>query len=101
MNNQLKMFVHAETLADQNNSIPEGDLSLFLRIGSDFTDNYYEYEVPLKMSDLDKLKALSNDIFLYSDEVWLEQNAFNFPLEQCCNSGAKAKSISVKLELLN
>ncbi|MFZ1357516.1 MAG: cell surface protein SprA, partial [Saprospiraceae bacterium] len=78
---RLKMFVHAETLADQNNSIPEGDLSLFLRIGSDFTDNYYEYEVPLKMSDLDKLKALSNDIFLYSDEVWLEQNAFNFPLE--------------------
>lgn len=40
---RLKMFVHAGTLADQNNSIPEGDLSLFLRIGSDFTDNYYEY----------------------------------------------------------
>ena len=34
-----------------NNTIPEGDLSYFLRIVVIFTDNYYEYEVPLKMSD--------------------------------------------------
>jgi len=77
---RLKMFVHAETLTDQNNTIPDGDLSIFMRIGSDFTDNYYEYEIPLKMSDLDKLAMDKNDLLLYAEGVWLEQNAFNFPL---------------------
>lgn len=77
---RLKMFVHAETLADQNNTIPDGDLSIFMRIGSDFTDNYYEYEIPLKMSDLDYLNSVKNDLLVYSEGVWLPENAFDFPL---------------------
>ena len=42
----MKMFVHAEQkyAADQLN---DGDLSLFIRLGSDYTSNYYEYELPL------------------------------------------------------
>ncbi len=42
---RLRMYVHAEGVYDDD--IKYGDLTVFLRIGSDFTHNYYEYEVPL------------------------------------------------------
>lgn len=44
---KLKMFVHAEEL-DQTKPLNDDDLTLFVRMGTDFTDNYYEYELPLK-----------------------------------------------------
>lgn len=43
---KLKMFVHAEKKAEQDR-VDDGDLVLFVRLGSDYTNNYYEYEVPL------------------------------------------------------
>ena len=45
----LKMFVHAEQkyAADM---VDDGDLSLFVRLGSDYTSNYYEYELPLQFT---------------------------------------------------
>lgn len=42
---KLKMFVHAEELTQ--NSLNDKDVTLFVRLGTDFTDNYYEYEMPL------------------------------------------------------
>ena len=45
----LKMFVHAEA-AHEESPLDDQDLVVFLRIGSDFTENYYEYEVPLKVT---------------------------------------------------
>lgn len=43
---KLKMFVHAEEV---NPNIPfdNEELTLFVRLGTDFKDNYYEYELPL------------------------------------------------------
>lgn len=45
----LKMFVHAEKVnaADHFN---KGDMTVFVRLGSDFTDNYYEYEIPIELT---------------------------------------------------
>lgn len=77
---RLKMFVHAEPISEEAPKIPDGDLSIFLRSGSDFTDNYYEYEIPLKVSDLEYLKSVKNDLLVYSEGVWLKDNAFDFPL---------------------
>lgn len=44
----LQMFVHAEALpaATLNN----GDLHTFIRLGIDYTQNYYEYEMPLTVT---------------------------------------------------
>ncbi len=45
----MKMFVHAENkYADRG--LQDGDLSLFVRLGSDYTSNYYEYEIPLALT---------------------------------------------------
>lgn len=45
---RLAMDVHAEALTDE--PLKDDELSLFLRLGSDYTSNYYEYEVPLKLT---------------------------------------------------
>ena len=44
----LKMFVHAEAVVE--NELQNDEVSCFVRIGSDFSSNYYEYEVPLKVT---------------------------------------------------
>ena len=46
---KLKMFVHAEAI--QQNQLKDNDLSLFVRLGTDYVENYYEYELPLKLTD--------------------------------------------------
>lgn len=45
----MKMFVHAEQkyAADR---MDDGDMVLFVRLGSDYTNNYYEYELPLRFT---------------------------------------------------
>ncbi|MDE5975899.1 MAG: cell surface protein SprA, partial [Muribaculaceae bacterium] len=44
------MWVHAEALVDDPTNLRNGDLSLFVRIGSDVKNNYYEYEIPLELT---------------------------------------------------
>ena len=47
----LEMFVHAEALQNgANTNLNDGDVSAFLRIGTDNQDNYYEYVMPLKVT---------------------------------------------------
>lgn len=43
---KLKMFVHAEEVLTTM-PLKDQDLTLFVRIGTDFNDNYYEYEMPM------------------------------------------------------
>ena len=70
----LKMFVHAEqSLANQ--SLKTGDLTIFIRIGSDFTQNYYEYEIPLTFTPW----GTSGD---QAEVIWPESNGFDVDLER-------------------
>ncbi|HYV92427.1 MAG TPA: cell surface protein SprA, partial [Chitinophagales bacterium] len=43
---ELKLFVHAEGVEGEG-ALNNGDLTAFLRLGTDFTNNFYEYEKPL------------------------------------------------------
>jgi len=45
----IQMFSHAEAVPG-NSALKNGDLRLFIRLGSDFTENYYEYEIPLAVT---------------------------------------------------
>jgi cell surface protein SprA len=47
---KLKMYIHAEASGVQD-ALKDGDLTAFIRIGNDFTENYYEYEIPLKVTE--------------------------------------------------
>jgi cell surface protein SprA len=43
---RMKLFVHAEEVSKQY-PLSNKDLTVFVRLGTDFVDNYYEYELPL------------------------------------------------------
>ncbi len=44
----LKMDIHAEALKES--ALADDELTAFIRLGSDNVNNYYEYEVPLKLT---------------------------------------------------
>ena len=46
----LQLFVHANALANDFTNLQDGETSVFLRLGSDYKSNFYEYEVPLTLT---------------------------------------------------
>ena len=47
---RLQMFVHANHLMNDVTNLQDGELAVFVRLGSDYKSNYYEYEIPLKLT---------------------------------------------------
>ena len=47
---RLQMFVHANHLVPNNTQLEDNQLAIFIRIGSDYKNNYYEYLIPLKLT---------------------------------------------------
>ena len=45
----LQMFVHANAM-EGDTELQDNQMSLFLRLGSDYKSNYYEYEIPLTLT---------------------------------------------------
>jgi cell surface protein SprA len=45
---KLEMFVHAEEV--QGYDLNDNELYAFIRLGADYTENYYEYEIPLELT---------------------------------------------------
>src|SRR5690606_31258655 len=41
----LQMFIHAE-----GEELMNGDVTAFIRLGTDYQDNYYEYEIPMQVT---------------------------------------------------
>lgn len=77
----LKMFVHAEEQDPDNLPFDSSDVVIFMRLGSDYVNNYYEYEIPLHPSQFSRLGTQGPDSREYKDEVWKPQNSFDFPLD--------------------
>ena len=51
MFHNLKMFMHAANLPTQPTSTSNNDLTAIIRLGSDISDNYYQLELPLKITE--------------------------------------------------
>jgi cell surface protein SprA len=75
---RFKMFIHAEE--KNGTEIPEGATSIFVRLGSDFQGNYYEYEIPLTMSEVEDLSGAPTSSS-YKNAVWRPDNGFDFALK--------------------
>jgi cell surface protein SprA len=71
---RLQMFVHANQ-ANRYENLKTGDLTIVMRLGADFTDNYYEYEIPLSFTAWGTSST-------NPDAIWPESNAFDIDLER-------------------
>ena len=47
---KMQMWVHEEAFINDATDLKNGDLAIFVRLGSDVKNNYYEYEVPLDVT---------------------------------------------------
>ena len=68
---ELKMFIHAESTII--NGVDDDDLTAIVRLGTDLNDNFYQLEIPLKISTYGSLAPL---------DVWPEANNLDAMLEQ-------------------
>lgn len=64
---RIKMFVHANSLLAQDD-----ELTVFIRLGTDFNLHFYEIEIPLKITPGSATSPSS---------IWPEENEFNFALK--------------------
>ncbi len=76
---RIQMWNHAEMLIDDKTNLKNGDLALFVRLGSDVKSNYYEYEIPLDITPAGNYNNLSS-----ADRqiVWPIQNFLDISLDE-------------------
>ena len=68
---RIKMFLSAYSQV-LNQQLEDNQLTAFLRLGSDFDENYYEIELPLKITP--------GNVENNTDAVWPEQNQIDLDL---------------------
>jgi cell surface protein SprA len=69
---RLQMYVHAEALENDADPPKNDEMTVFMRLGTDCLSNYYEYEVPLEISEPNVNVATS---------IWPENNYFDIPFD--------------------
>lgn len=72
---KLRLFTHAEAQLGQT-ALQNGDLEVFMRIGSDFTNNYYEYRRPLSVT----LSGATSQ-----QDIWPKNNEIELTLNDLVN----------------
>lgn len=76
----LQMFVHANALQNNATGLQDNQLAVFIRLGSDYRSNYYEYEIPLKLTP--EREGRYNDTYNDRVLVWPEENMLNIALNK-------------------
>ncbi len=79
---KMKMFLHAENAKNcsiGSDDLKHGDLNIFIRLGSDVNSNFYEYEIPITISDEDSGIAYNDEA--YARVVWPDSNDVSIDFE--------------------
>ena len=74
---RIKMFIHAEP--NDGDILSDDEISAFLRFGSDYENNYYEIELPLKITRPSLLNQNGSNI---ARAIWPEENEINVFIEE-------------------
>ena len=75
---RLQMFVHANANEPNVTNLKDKELAVFIRLGSDYKNNYYEYLIPLDLTPTGRYdRYSSNDC----RAVWPENNMLNVALD--------------------
>ena len=89
--NKLKMFLHAESLPDEI-AIRDDQMIGFIRFGNDFTQNFYQVEIPLKVT-IPSATSSSNCSPLSAEAVWPAENEIDLTLALLTQLKIQAMSI--------
>jgi len=73
----MKLFMHAEKLGID--PLNDGDVTVFVRLGSDYNNNYYEYEIPVRLTQPGYYDPNSDD---GKYNVWPTDNEFILDFEK-------------------
>lgn len=84
---KLKMFLHAEALP--NGELEDGEMIGFLRFGNDFTQNYYQVEIPLKVT------RPAGSCAVTPEDVWFDENSIDLALELLTRMKIKAMPLDI------
>ena len=79
---RLQMFVHANALKPNVSNLADNQLAVFVRLGSDYKNNYYEYEIPLKLTPEKQYDKYSRQD---CEAVWPEDNMLDVPISVFTN----------------
>lgn len=74
---RIEMFVHANAFEQNTTNLADNQLAVFIRLGSDYRSNYYEYEIPLKLTAPGVYGRFSLED---ARAVWPEENMLDIPL---------------------
>ena len=75
----IQLFVHGEAMVNNETQLNDGDFCVFVRLGSDYKDNYYEYEVPVRLTPAG---TYNNNSSTDRRRVWPEDNMVNVDLKK-------------------
>ena len=75
---RIKMFVHAERF--KNQSLANGEMVAFIRLGSDLSENFYQVELPLQVTPAGAY---------LEQAIWPDQNQFDIPMDVLTQMKAK------------
>lgn len=83
---KLKMFLHVESLTSNGfGDLRDNEMSAFIRFGNDFTENFYQVEMPLRVPTNTPTTA---------EDIWPEDNQIEIALEML----TKLKILALKHE---
>lgn len=85
---RLKLFLHAET---QDRNLRSGQTRGFVRLGTDYTQNYYEYSLPLELTPQPTGSGAAYTV----DQVWPVANRIDLSLQDFVDAKAARNKASV------
>ena len=75
---RIQMFTHANAFDPNTTGLQNSQLAVFVRFGSDYKNNYYEYEIPLTLTAPGRYNGYSREGCV---AVWPEENMLDVPLK--------------------
>ncbi|MGO4817529.1 cell surface protein SprA [Flavobacterium sp. W22_SRS_FP1] len=90
---KLKMFLHAESLPNEI-ELRDDQMVGFIRFGNDFTQNFYQIEIPLKVT-MPSSSSGTNCSALSAELVWPEANEIDLSLALLTQLKIQAMSVDL------
>ncbi len=100
---RLQMFVHANHLVPNATQLEDNQLAVFIRLGSDYKSNYYEYLIPLKITPEGHYhwNVPSDRTIVWPEENMLDINLHVFTALKKARNKARAEGLASYTQLFS